>query len=219
MIINGIKIMTLMAAVSEYGNAMKSLDINPHIIGVGPIESTLNATYLISKAIAENSKPDIIINVGSAGSSTLTQGNLYQIKSVSYRDMDASPFGFAKGETPFVDYPSIFEMPTLFDHYPTATLSTGANIIDKNGSTGTKFDDLQEDCVDMETYAVKRVGDFFNIPVIGLRGISDGKEQVEGIESWEKYLSVIDVEIADYYKKLYENSAALVTLSSQAAQG
>ncbi|MEM6603548.1 MAG: 5'-methylthioadenosine/S-adenosylhomocysteine nucleosidase [Pseudomonadota bacterium] len=214
MIINGIRIMTLMAAEAEYGDYMKAAEINPKIIGVGPIEAAFNTTRFIMEAIQADKKPDIIFSVGSAGSNILKRGEIYQIHAVSYRDMDASPFGFKRGVTPFVDYPATFELPILFQDAPKASLSTGAAIIDASGSTGNKFEDISEECVDMESYAVCRAALHFKIPVIGLRGITDGEEQVQGEECWKEYLQVIDQKITGYYERIRKDSSSLVTISN-----
>ena len=206
--------MTLMAATAEFGDHMKLAGIDPTFIGVGPIEASYNATKSIMLAIGEDKKPDIIFSVGSAGSSTLDQSKLYQIKSVSYRDMNASAFGFEKGVTPFVDYPASFEMPCLFSDIPKASLSTGADIINAQGTSGRSFNDIDSDAVDMETYAVKRICDGFNIPMIGLRGISDGQDPSEGYKTWEEYLHIIDKHLAAFYERLSHDSSSLVTLAS-----
>ena len=50
--------------------------------------------------------------------------------------------------------------------------------------------------VDMETFAIKRVADTFDVPLIGLRGISDGKEELSKYEDWTAYLADIDVKLA-----------------------
>ena len=214
MIINGIRIMTLMAAQAEFGDHMKLAGIDPTFIGVGPIEASYNTTKAIMNAIGEDKKPDIIFSVGSAGSSTLEQSKLYQISSVSYRDMNAVAFGFEKGATPFADYPITFDMPCLFSDIPKATLSTGGDIIDAQGTSGRSFKDIDADAVDMETYAIKRICDGFKIPMIGIRGISDGRELSEGYKTWEEYLHVIDKHIAEFYERLSGDSSSLVTLAS-----
>ena len=96
-------ILFLMAAPAEYGAALKSR-IDPLFIGVGPVEAAINTTRILSGLAARNALPDLVISLGSAGSARLEQTEIYQAVSVSYRDMDASPLGFEKGVTPFVDH-------------------------------------------------------------------------------------------------------------------
>jgi adenosylhomocysteine nucleosidase len=51
--------------------------------------------------------------------------------------------------------------------------------------------------VDMETFAVLRACQKFGLPLIALRGISDGHTAIEGIHSWTEYLHVIDEKLAE----------------------
>jgi adenosylhomocysteine nucleosidase len=51
--------------------------------------------------------------------------------------------------------------------------------------------------VDMETFAVKRACQSFGVPLLGLRGISDGDETVSRIEDWTQYLHIVDERLAE----------------------
>ena len=117
----------------------------------------------------------------------MEQTEVYQASSVSYRDMDASAFGFEKGKVPFSDLPVELPLLPLIAGIKTARLSTGANIV-----SGAAYDPIDADMVDMETYALKRVAMHFSIPLIGLRGISDGKAELRHVDDWTEYLHVID---------------------------
>jgi adenosylhomocysteine nucleosidase len=56
--------------------------------------------------------------------------------------------------------------------------------------------------VDMETFACLRVCQTFGVPLVGLRGISDGDGDVNHIGDWLEYLHVVDENLADAVKKL-----------------
>ncbi len=56
--------------------------------------------------------------------------------------------------------------------------------------------------VEMETFAILRACMSFGIPLIGLRGISDGKEEVRHVSDWTEYLHVIDEKLADAVETL-----------------
>ena len=101
--------------------------------------------------------------------------------------MDAGAFGFEKGKVPFSDLPVELPLLPLIAGIKTARLSTGANIV-----SGAAYDPIDADMVDMETYALKRVAMHFSIPLIGLRGISDGKAELRHVDDWTEYLHVID---------------------------
>src|SRR5690606_19001609 len=140
----------------------------------------------------EGRLPDLVVSLGSAGSRTLEQAAVYQVGSVSYRDMDASALGFAKGQTPFLDIPITLNLPNSIQGIPTASLSTGANIV-----SGTAYDGIDADMVDMETLALLRACQRVGVPLIGLRGISDGASELRHVSDWTEYLHVIDEKLAN----------------------
>lgn len=178
-------ILYVMAADPEYGDHLKQR-ITPLMCGIGPVESAVAVT----KALGEN-KPDFLVSLGSGGSRTLEQGAVYQASSVSYRDMDASPLGFAKGQTPLLDLPIEVSMPIQINGIKSARLSTGANIV-----SGDAYDAIDADMVDMETFAIMRACMAFDVPMIGLRGISDGSEALSKLSDWTQYLHVVDQNLA-----------------------
>lgn len=55
---------------------------------------------------------------------------------------------------------------------------------------------IDADMVDMETFAILRACQRFQLPLIGLRGISDGKEELRHVGNWTEYLHVIDENLA-----------------------
>ncbi len=151
--------------------------------------------------------PDLVVSLGSAGSRRLKRTEVYQAVSVTYRDMNASAFGFAKGVTPFLDLPATQPLPIRIPGVKEATISTGATII-----AGTAFDAIAEDMVDMETFACLRVCQTFGVPLVGLRGISDGDTDVDHIGDWLEYLHVVDEKLAEAVRKL-EAAIAAGTIS------
>lgn len=183
----GQSILPLMATTIEYGDHLKGL-IQPYIIGVGPVEAALNTIHVLSKCAK---RPSYVILIGSSGSASLAQGEIYQASTVSYRDMDASAIGFEKGKTPFVDLPAALPLAPLFPFMPHASLSTGGKVI-----VGSEFDDLEAEMVDMESFAVKRACQIFDVPLIVLRGISDGKKELQKFDDWTELLPELDQKFA-----------------------
>jgi adenosylhomocysteine nucleosidase len=183
-------ILFAMAAEAEFGAHLRAR-FAPLMTGVGPVEAAVSLTGALNELRSAATLPDLVISLGSAGSSRLEQCGVYQVASVAYRDMDASPLGFEKGRTPFLDLPKTLPLPHLIPGIPSATLSTGANII-----SGAAYDAIEEDMADMETYALLRASQKFGVPLIGLRGISDGKAPLSGFADWIEYLHVIDERLA-----------------------
>ena len=176
----------VMATDAEYGSELKQ-HFAPLICGVGPVEAALNTAKFFA-----GSKPDCVVSLGSAGSNRLEQAHVYQVSHVSYRDMDASAFGFEKGVTPFADFPATIELSPTSAKLTQASLSTGANVV-----AGDAYSAVDADMVDMETWSIKRVCMDFGIPLIGLRGISDGAEPVSEYSDWTRFLDVIDQRLAE----------------------
>ena len=185
-----------MAADAEYGEHLKEL-FQPLMTGVGPVEASISLTRALSDLKAAGSLPDLVVSLGSAGSRRLKRTEVYQAVSVTYRDMNASAFGFEKGVTPFLDLPATQPLPIRIPGVMEATISTGATII-----ANSAFDDIAEDMVDMETYACLRVCQTFGVPLVGLRGISDGDTDVDHIGDWLEYLHIVDEKLADAVQKL-----------------
>ena len=190
------RILYVMAAEAEYGARLRAR-IKPLITGVGPVEAAVSTAITLFAHESAGERPDLVVSLGSAGSATLKQGSIYQVSSVSWRDMDASPLGFERGTTPFLDEPAEVSVPTPIEGVPMARLSTGASVV-----SGTDYESVDADMVDMETHAVRRAARRFDIPIIGLRGISDGAEELRGIGDWTRLLSVIDEELAAAVDKL-----------------
>jgi adenosylhomocysteine nucleosidase len=106
--------------------------------------------------------------------------------------MDASALGFEKGVTPLLGLPATLALPLRVPGIPEATLSTGAAVV-----SGTGYDRIAQDMVDMETYACLRACHVFGVPMIGLRGISDGAADLNHIGDWTALLPLIDEKLAE----------------------
>lgn len=180
-------ILYVMAAEAEYGPHLRAR-IAPLMTGVGPVE----AAIAVTRALGERSGalPGLVVSLGSAGSRVLEQCGIYQASSVSYRDMDASALGFPKGQTPFLDLPPVLPLHTV-PGIATASLSTGGNIV-----SGAAYDGIDAEMVDMETYAVLRACQAYGVPLLALRGISDGADELGHVDDWTRYLHIIDEKLA-----------------------
>jgi len=188
--IAGRSLLFVMAAEAEYGPHLRRLFV-PLMTGVGPVEAGVRMGAELARLQGQGALPDLVVSLGSAGSRKLEQTGVYQAVSVSYRDMDASPLGFAKGVTPFLDLPAIVPLPLRIPGIAAATLSTGAAIV-----SGKAYDAIAEDMVDMETFACLRACQLFSVPLVALRGISDGAAELRHVGDWTEYLHVIDGKLA-----------------------
>ncbi|HVL20029.1 MAG TPA: 5'-methylthioadenosine/S-adenosylhomocysteine nucleosidase [Amaricoccus sp.] len=199
--IGGRPVHFLMAADAEYGPALRAR-IQPLRTGVGPVEAALATAVALAGLSAAGRLPALAVCLGSAGSRTLEQGAVYQASSVSWRDIDASALGFAKGVTPFLDREPETRLPTPLS-LPSARLSTGGTIV-----TGDAYGSIDADMGDMETYAVLRACEHFGVPLIGLRGISDGAEDLRHYDGWAALLPALDGHLATAVDELAATLAA-----------
>ena len=190
------RLLVVMATEAEYGHALRTR-IKPVITGVGPVEAAIGAARALEACLDLGHLPDLVLSLGSAGSNTLEQGAVYQIASVSYRDMDASPLGFMKGVTPFLDHPPEIMLPLRLPEIPAVRLSTGANIV-----SGAAYAAIDADMVDMESFAVYRACQQFSVPLIGLRGVSDGARELHHYDDWAELLGHLDLELAGIIDRL-----------------
>lgn len=179
-------ILYVMAAQAEYGPHLRAR-IDPLMTGVGPVEAAVAVTRALALAAT---LPSLVVSLGSAGSRVLEQCGVYQASSVCYRDMDASALGFAKGQTPFLDLPPVLSLVTV-PGLPMARLSTGGNVV-----SGPAYDAIDAEMVDMESYAALRACQAFGVPMLALRGISDGADELGHVDDWTRYLHIIDEKLA-----------------------
>lgn len=172
-----------MAVGQEYGPELQAR-IDPLMTGVGVVEAAASVAHALA-TLPE--LPDLVVSLGSAGSRRKPVGEIFQISHVSWRDIDASPLGFARGVTPFLDLDPVQPLVTPIADWPTATLSTGSDVV-----TGSAYDRIDADLVEMETWGVLRACQRFGVPVMGLRGVSDGPGELTGIHDWTALLGHLD---------------------------
>ena len=182
----GRNILYVMAALPEYGEHLRTR-CQPLFTGIGPVEAGTQLSATLARLAGTGSLPDLIVALGSAGSATLPQTDIFQGASFSYRDMDASPLGFEKGQTPFLDMPIEIMATMTVPDIPKARLSTGANIV-----SGAAYREIDADMVDMESFAYLRAASLFDLPFITMRGISDGAADLTHIDDWTQYLHIVD---------------------------
>ncbi|WP_235560410.1 5'-methylthioadenosine/S-adenosylhomocysteine nucleosidase [Brevundimonas sp. Leaf363] len=186
-----VTVLHVMAAPAEYGEHLRAR-IRPLMTGIGPVEAAISLAAVLARLETADSLPDVVVSLGSCGSRVLEHATVYQASSVGYRDMDASPLGFPRGITPLLDLPAILPLPCPIPGVPTATLSTGGSVV-----SGAAYDAIDADMVDMETFALLRAAQTFGLPMIALRGVSDGRAELKALEDWTSTLHHVDRNLAD----------------------
>ncbi len=190
-------ILFVMATEQEYGPALRRR-IQPLITGVGPVEAASVTSHALARLEREHDLPQLVVSLGSAGSRKLEHAKIYQLSSVCYRDMDCTPLGFERGVVPFLGEPAVIEIREQIPGLASASIATGASIV-----SGAMYDTIEADMVDMESYAVYRAAERFGIPMIGLRGITDGKTELSQYEDWASYLGIVDRRLASELDRFF----------------
>lgn len=185
-----VSVLCVMAAPAEYGAHLQAR-IRPLMTGIGPVEGAVALTAELARLEARADLPDLVLSLGSCGSPILEHAAVYQASSVGYRDMDASALGFEKGKTPLLDLPAVMALPCPIPGVPTATLSTGGNVV-----SGKVYEAIDADMVDMETFALLRACQTFGVPLVALRGVSDGRAELKALEDWTSTLHHVDENLA-----------------------
>jgi len=208
-------VLPVMAAPAEYGAHLRAR-IDPLMTGVGPVEGAVVLTAALARLEARGALPDLVVSLGSCGSRVLEHAAVHQASSVSYRDMDASALGFPKGVTPLLDQPAVLPLPCPIPGVPTATLSTGGNVV-----SGAAYDAIDAEMVDMETWGLVRAAQTFGVPVVALRGVSDGRAELKALEDWTSTLHHVDENLAAALDRLIAvlEARGLAALELPAPQG
>jgi adenosylhomocysteine nucleosidase len=171
-------ILVVMALPLESGGAFEQLGVPLLYTGVGKVNAAHALTReLVRRAQAAN-LPRLVLNLGTAGSSAFATGELVECTRFIQRDMDASPIGFAVGETPFDEHPSVLECATRFPQLPQAACGSGDSFC-------LGYDTAQFQVVDMEAHALAKVCRLEGVAFACVKYISDGAKDAESGREWQ----------------------------------
>lgn len=138
--------------------------VNKVIVGIGKV----NAAYELTKAIQQH-KPELIINLGSAGSDVFKKGEVVCCTKFIQRDMDVRGLGFKLYETPLSGIDPILQHGIKINGLPEGICGTGDSF-EMNHSV------LDYNVIDMEAYSLAYISRKEKIPFLCLKYISDGAD-------------------------------------------
>ncbi|WP_312089107.1 nucleosidase [Chryseobacterium sp.] len=162
-------VLLVFALESEAGKAFD--DFNKLFVGIGKV----NAAYHLTKAIVDN-KPDLIINLGTAGSTKFDRGSVVNCTQFIQRDMDVRALGFQKFETPFSDDPVILNYGLTIEHLPKGICGSGDQF-------EIEHTNPEYNVIDMEAFALAKVSASESIDFLCFKYISDGADG-SAAEDW-----------------------------------
>ena len=165
--------------------------------GIGKVAAAVGTTALL-----QLTKPDVVINTGSAGgvASGLHVGDIVISTETCYHDVDVTAFGYAKGQLPACP-PAFISDQKLTALAEKIARELGHNV--KRGlicsgdsfiAGGERLAQIKADfpdvtAVEMEAAAIAQVCHSFNIPFVVVRAISDAGDGEASI-SFEEFLPI-----------------------------
>ncbi|MCP4394114.1 MAG: 5'-methylthioadenosine/S-adenosylhomocysteine nucleosidase [Alphaproteobacteria bacterium] len=156
----------------------------------------VNAAYKTATAIHKH-KPDLVINLGSAGSTHFKTNELVNCTKFVQRDIDLTAFGYERWETPYEDTPRILEYGDRIEELPEGMCGTGDSF-DTSG-----VEELYN-VVDMEAYALAKVCWTEKVPFSCIKFISDGGDE-EAANDWDNALEHGSKLLYDAYVKYFKS--------------
>ncbi|MFP3595400.1 nucleosidase [Chryseobacterium sp. SIMBA_029] len=136
-------------------------DKNKLVTGIGKVNAAIELTKEIHLR-----RPQLIVNLGSAGSQSFQKGEVVCCTKFIQRDMDVRGLGFSLYETPLSGIPPVLEY-----GYQMQGLHEG--ICGSGDSFEMNHSETEYTIVDMEAYPLALVAMKENIPFLCLKYISD----------------------------------------------
>jgi adenosylhomocysteine nucleosidase len=155
-------VLLVFALESEAGKAFD--DYNTLFVGIGKV----SASYHLTKTILAH-KPDLIINLGTAGSTKFDRGSVVNCSQFIQRDMDVRALGFQKFETPFSDDPVVLDYGVSIEHLPKGVCGSGDQF-------EVEHRNPEYNVIDMEAFALAKISASESIDFLCFKYISDGAD-------------------------------------------
>jgi adenosylhomocysteine nucleosidase len=168
------------------------------LTGVGKVNAAYRLTHAIARRSAEGRRPELVLNLGTAGSRNLNTGQAVSCHRFVQNDMDARGLGFELGQTPFDELATPLQFPPLFDDLPAATCATADRF--DTGHAG-----LECDAIDMEAYALARVCALEGIRFGCVKFITDGADHAAATD-WVSSLPRAAASFVQLYQRLVSSA-------------
>lgn len=157
--------------------------------GIGKV----NAAYSLTNYIRQNGNPELVINMGTAGSRKHDGGQIINPNVFVQRDMDVTVLGFEKFQTPFSTDPVNLDYGLNIDILPGGVCGSGDNF--DASEAASDFD-----VVDMEAYALALICSREQIPFLCLKYVSDGADGDANLD-WNEALHVTAEKLREALEK------------------
>ena len=163
--------------------------------GVGKVNAALTLARRLAEIRSSGAPLPLVVNMGTAGSRSVTTHTLVACRQFAQRDMDVSGLGFAPGVTPFDDTAPVIEFPILLAQLPQLTCSTA-------DSFATHLHEIGGDVVDMEAFALARVCVAEKARFACAKYVTDGADS-DSASHWEAALDNAARSFAGLYESIH----------------
>jgi adenosylhomocysteine nucleosidase len=191
------KILIVMALPQESRGLLERAGADVLYTGVGKVNAALALARRLAGIRCAGVELPLVVNMGTAGSRSISAHNLVGATRFAQRDMDVSGLGFAPGVTPFDVTPAILEFPPVFVHLPAVLCSTADSFV-------THRHEVSGDVVDMEAFALARVCLAEDAHFGCVKYITDGADS-DSATHWEGALDNAARAFATAYEFLRDN--------------
>lgn len=203
---------TEIAGCKIYEGKINNTDVALLQSGIGKVAAAVGTTLLL-----ELTKPNLVINTGSAGGldSNLNVGDIVISTEVRHHDVDVTAFGYEKGQLPA--NPAAF---VADEHLAEVALKesqkAGFNAVSGLICSGDEFVNGAEAiakiradfptvaAVEMEAAAIAQVCHAFNVPFVVVRAISDVADK-ESHLSFDEFLPLAAAKSSEIVVALLNN--------------
>lgn len=188
------KPLIVMALPQESRGRLEGAGADLLYTGVGKVNAAAALARRLAGIRVAGGPLPLVVNLGTAGSRSVSAHTLVACNRFAQRDMDVSGLGFAVGVTPFDDAPAILEFPPFFTTLPQTLCSTA-------DSFATDLHRIDGDVVDMEAFALARVCVADGARFACAKYVTDGADG-DSAAHWEAALDAASRAFAHLYDAL-----------------
>ncbi len=174
----------VMALPSESQKLFEKEGIPVNYTGLGKVNAAFHTTRCLLLPPEEGAKLRNIkqvLNLGTAGSDSLSMGQIVECVEFVQRDMNLTPLGVPLGKTPLDKTPARLKSQSI-SNYPSVICGTGDSV-----EVSRTDGELNYEVMDMEAFAIAKVCYHLNIPFYSFKYITDGSNK-STLDDWNKNL-------------------------------
>lgn len=186
-------VLLVMALPDESQGRLEALTEDLLYTGVGKVNAAFKLSAELSRRQLQHRLPDLVLNLGSAGSHQFDLLQLVNCTRFVQQDMDATALGFALGQTPFEPDAELkgLQFPPLM----TSRLYSSDRFITDTAANLS--------VLDMEGYALAKVCQHFQVDFGCVKFVSDNANHQSAL-SWAKRLDSGSQLLAQFFSQLIE---------------